>query len=144
MQNKYPQSNGNLTHKYLISNFCSFQFKYYLCIQIKKCMNMKIAITSKGNNLNSDFDLRFGRAMYFCILDKNTGETRFLANKQMNANGGAGTKTAELMAELDVSKIISGDFGPKAKSLLEELNIQMIVLNETNITIKEIINKFQN
>jgi predicted Fe-Mo cluster-binding NifX family protein len=105
---------------------------------------MKIAISSKGNNLNSDFDLRFGRAMYFCILDKNTGETRFLANKQMNANGGAGTKTAELMAELDVSKIISGDFGPKAKSLLEELNIQMIVLNDTNITIEEIINKFQN
>jgi predicted Fe-Mo cluster-binding NifX family protein len=34
--------------------------------------------------------------------------------------GGAGTKAAETVADLNAERVISGDFGPKAKALLEQ------------------------
>ncbi len=41
---------------------------------------------------------------------------------------GAGGKVVETAIELGVTKVISGDFGPKAKDLLEKFNIQMVIL----------------
>ncbi len=101
-------------------------------------------ITSTGNNLKSKFDLRFGRAAWFCVYNPETNETDFIENENMNAQGGAGTKTAETVAELGVKKVISGDFGPKAKSLLERFKVQMIIMDEGSKTVQEIIDKIQN
>lgn len=105
---------------------------------------MKMLITSTGKSLNSKMDLRFGRAAWFCIYNRETSETEFIENENVNAKGGAGTKVAEKVAELGVTKVISGDFGPKAKSLLERFKIQMIILDETNNTLQEIIDKIKN
>ncbi len=105
---------------------------------------MKLAITSKGNNLESKFDLRFGRSAWFCIYDKESKTIQFVENENKDSMGGAGTKTAEMVAELGVKQVISGDFGPKAKTLLERFEIQMIILNEENSTIQEILNKLKN
>ncbi len=102
---------------------------------------MKTIITSKGNNLKSKFDLRFGRAAWLCLYDHEKKTTKFIENENKDINGGAGTKTSEKIAELGAQKVISGDFGPKAKSLLEKLKIQMIVLDESNQTIGGIIEK---
>ena len=90
----------------------------------------KTVITSSGNALSSKFDKRFGRAEFFCLLDEATGQTTFIANEFKDANHGAGTKAAEAMVELKVTKIISGDFGPKAKELLEKFDVQMVILQE--------------
>jgi len=100
---------------------------------------MKTVITSKGQKLDSKFDLRFGRGAYFCIHDSETGKSEFIKNEYADAQGGAGTKTAEKMVELGVGKVISGDFGPKAKSLLNEFKIQMIIIQDDEKTIKEIL-----
>jgi predicted Fe-Mo cluster-binding NifX family protein len=105
---------------------------------------MKMAITSTGNNLESKFDLRFGRTAWFCIYDKESETIQFVENENKDSMGGAGTKTAEMVAELGVKKVISGDFGPKAKSLLERFEIQMIILNEDNSTIQNILDKLKN
>jgi predicted Fe-Mo cluster-binding NifX family protein len=104
---------------------------------------MKTVITSTGNNLNSGFDLRFGRAGWFCFLNEKTGETRFERNEHAEAQGGAGTKASEKMIENGVTKVISGDFGPKAKELLEKFNIQMVILQAEENTISEIISKLK-
>jgi len=106
-----------------------------------KILNMKMVITSAGNNLKSKFDLRFGRAAWLCVYDTETQTTEFFENENKDINGGAGTKTSEKVAELGAEKVISGDFGPKAKALLEKLKIQMIVLDEGNKTIRDIIEK---
>ena len=105
---------------------------------------MKKVITSTGNSLLSEFDLRFGRAAWFCIFDMETGKTQFIINKNKDLNGGAGTKSAELVAELGATQIISGDFGPKAKSLLEKMKIQMVVIDGKSKTIQEIIDLYNN
>lgn len=105
---------------------------------------MKLAITSTGNNLESKFDLRFGRTAWFCIYDNESKNIKFIENVHKDSLGGAGTKTSETIAELGVKRVISGDFGPKAKELLEKLKIQMVILEEDNITVESIINKLEN
>jgi len=104
---------------------------------------MKTVITSKGNIRQSKFDLRFGRASWFCVYDRETKSVEFVENKFKDLNGGAGTKSSEMVAELGANQVISGDFGPKAKSLLERLNIQMIILDESQLKIEDIINKLK-
>lgn len=106
-----------------------------------KLLGMKTIITSKGDNINSDFDPRFGRAGWFCVYDRDTKTTNFIENSFKNTNGGAGTKSSEMAAELGAEQIISGDFGPKAKGMLEKFNIQMIIYNETQMSIEDIILK---
>ncbi|MCK5137468.1 MAG: NifB/NifX family molybdenum-iron cluster-binding protein [Bacteroidales bacterium] len=105
---------------------------------------MKTVITSKGNNQNASFDLRFGRAGWFCVVDDASGKPSFIENEQADATGGAGVKAAEKMVELGVQKVISGDFGPKAKELLEKFNIQMVIIQGENQSIKEIISQLIN
>jgi predicted Fe-Mo cluster-binding NifX family protein len=102
---------------------------------------MKTVITSTGNNENAKFDLRFGRAAWYCLLDEESRELTFYENDQVNAQGGAGTKAAEKMIELKVGKVISGDFGPKAKDLLSRFKIQMVILQDDQSTIREIVDK---
>ena len=100
---------------------------------------MKTIISSTGNNLDSAFDLRFGRAGWFCLLDEETGETSFYENEHREASHAAGTKVVEKVVELGASKVISGDFGPKAKELLENFKIQMVLLSDDSKSIADIV-----
>lgn len=104
---------------------------------------MKVIITATGNTLDSKFDLRFGRAAWFCIYDSETKSTEFLENENSNSNGGAGPKAAEQVAELEITKVISGHFGPKAQTQLEQFNIQMITFNEKENSVQGIIDKIK-
>ena len=88
---------------------------------------MKTIISSTGNRTNSSFDLRFGRAEWFCLLDEESGKTRFIKNTHQDSSHGAGTKASETVIEQGATKVISGDFGPKAKELLDKFNIQMVI-----------------
>lgn len=99
---------------------------------------MKTLISSTGNKLDSGFDLRFGRAGWFCLLDEETGETSFYENENKDASHGAGTKAVEKVVELGATRVISGDFGPKAKELLEKFNIQMVLLSDDSKSIADI------
>ena len=103
---------------------------------------MKILITSSGNDLLAPLDKRFGRAHWFCLYDQDTSKSTFIENSYAEAQGGAGTKTAEKLIEMGVEKVISGQFGPKAKTMLNKFNIQMIEIDE-EITIRELIEKLK-
>lgn len=103
----------------------------------------KTVISSAGNSVDSEFDKRFGRAAWFCIYDEETKSSQFFKNEFTDANHGAGTKVAEKMIELKVTKAISGDFGPKAKELLDKFNIQMVIISD-DLKVKDIINKLSN
>ncbi len=105
---------------------------------------MNTVVTSSENKIESAFDKRFGRAAWFCLYNEETEEITFIDNENLAAANGAGTKAAEKMAEMNVSKVISGDFGPKAKELLEKFSIQMVVLQDDDITVKDIIEKIKN
>jgi len=105
---------------------------------------MNIVITSTGNTPDSKFDLRFGRAAYFCLYDTDVRTMEFIENPYVDAQGGAGTKSAEKMIELGVKRVISGDFGPKAKDLMDKFKIQMVILDNQDQSIESIIAQFNN
>jgi predicted Fe-Mo cluster-binding NifX family protein len=100
---------------------------------------MKVAITSKGNNLESKLDQRFGRCAYFIIYDNESRSMEFIPNPNKDVQEGAGPASVQLVASKKVNKIISGEFGIKIKSMLDSLKIQMIILKEPDKTIQEII-----
>lgn len=100
---------------------------------------MKTILSSTGSKLDSGFDLRFGRAGWFCLLDNETGKTTFYENEHKDASHGAGTKVVEKVIELGATRVISGDFGPKAKELLEKFNIQMVLISDDSRSIADII-----
>ncbi|WP_303918480.1 NifB/NifX family molybdenum-iron cluster-binding protein [Draconibacterium sediminis] len=105
---------------------------------------MKTIITSSGDNADAKFDLRFGRAAWFCVYDKETHTTNFIENSFKNSNGGAGTKSSEMAAELGAEQIISGHFGPKAKDMLEKFEIQMIELDDEELKVRDVISRIEN
>jgi len=102
-------------------------------------MNMKIAITSVGNSIDSKIDQRFGRCEYFVIYDTDTGDIEILPNPNKDATGGAGPASVQLIASRNVQKIISGEFGAKVKPLLDSLKIQMVILKDPEKSIRDII-----
>ncbi len=104
---------------------------------------MKTIITASENKTTAAFDKRFGRAAWFCLYDDQSGEIEFIENANIGASNGAGTKTAEKVVELDVKKVISGDFGPKAKDLLDKFDVQMVILQEDDLTINSILDKLK-
>jgi predicted Fe-Mo cluster-binding NifX family protein len=104
---------------------------------------MKIVISAEGNSLTSKIDMRFGRAKWFCVYDTENQQTDFVKNENIDAQGGAGTKTAELMAELEAEEVYSGHFGPKAEGLLKKLNITMKTFSDENQTIEQFINQIK-
>jgi predicted Fe-Mo cluster-binding NifX family protein len=100
---------------------------------------MKIAITSKGNTLESYIDQRFGRCAYFVVYDTESKAMEFIPNPNREFEEGAGPASVQLVASRKVSKIISGEFGMKIKSLLDSLKIQMIVVRDPEKKISEVI-----
>jgi len=100
---------------------------------------MKIAITSNGNTLESKLDSRFGRCSFFALHDTETKETHFYPNPNKESQEGAGPASAQFVASKGVKKIISGEFGNKVKSVLESLQIELVALNDSKLTIAEII-----
>lgn len=104
---------------------------------------MKTVITASGNNITSDFDKRFGRSAWFCVYDNESNSISFDENNNNITEIGAGILAAKKMAELNVQKVISGDFGPKAKELLDKLNIQIVILPDDDLKIEDILQKLK-
>lgn len=104
---------------------------------------MKTLISSSGKNTNARFDLRFARASWFCVYDEESKNVEFIENYFLDSNTGLGNKVVEMVLELGIKKIISGDFGSNVKNLLGTQNIQMVILKDENLSIQDIINKIK-
>jgi predicted Fe-Mo cluster-binding NifX family protein len=88
---------------------------------------MKLAITSKGPDLNSQVDPRFGRAPYIIVVDTETMSHRALDNRQnMDAFKGAGIKTATMIHDEGVEILLTGYCGPKAFQTLQAAGIRVV------------------
>ena len=86
---------------------------------------MKTAITSKGNGTSAQFDLRFGRAAWFCVIDDETGNTEFFENDCANLSGGAGIKAAQIIVDNEVDVLLTPRCGENAAGVLENAGIKM-------------------
>ena len=99
----------------------------------------KIIITSRGNNKDSQFDKRCGRAAWFCIYNDQNDEITYIENQHIEKEN-AGLGVVDEFINLGVDKIISGDFGTKVQNRLKNENIQMVMIENKNYTIDDIVN----
>jgi len=85
---------------------------------------MKIAITSSGDNLDSQMDPRFGRCQYFLIVDPDTMDFEAMLNESAMASGGAGIQAAQTIVNVGINAVITGNVGPNAFEVLSAAGIE--------------------
>jgi len=95
-------------------------------IHTHKGKRMKIAITSKGSNLDAEVDPRFGRCQYFIIADPETLAFEAVENSAAISAGGAGIASGQMIAGKGVKAVLTGNCGPNAYQVLSSSGIQVI------------------
>jgi predicted Fe-Mo cluster-binding NifX family protein len=102
---------------------------------------MKIAVTSKGKDLDSQVDPRFGRAAYILIVDSETLNFEVLDNKEnINALKGAGIHAASNISKKGAEVLITGFCGPNAFKGLKAANIR--VADNASGTVREAVQAY--
>lgn len=88
---------------------------------------MKIAFSSKGENMESKIDPRFGRAEYLVVYDEETGDTSCFNNSSITGVAhGAGPQTAQKLGEMGAQVLITGNGpGGNAKAVLDQTKIKV-------------------
>ncbi len=102
---------------------------------------MKIAVTSKRTDLDSEVDPRFGRAAYIIVVDTETLEFEVLDNTEnVNAFKGAGIQAAAMISDKGVEVLLTGFCGPNAFKTLTAGKIK--VVNDISGTVREAVAVF--
>mgnify|MGYP003732002833 CR=1 FL=1 len=105
-------------------------------------IEMKIAITSKGDALESQVDPRFGRAPYVLIVDSESNEFEPLNNlENVNRLKGAGIHAATMISEKGAEVLMTGYCGPNAITTLNAAKIKVIL--EVGGTVKDALESFR-
>jgi len=102
---------------------------------------MKLAITSKGQDLNAEVDPRFGRAAYIIIVETDTLAFEVIDNAlNKESFKGAGIQAAANICNKGVKVLLTGFCGPNAFKTLEAADIK--VANDACGTIQHAIDHY--
>jgi predicted Fe-Mo cluster-binding NifX family protein len=102
---------------------------------------MKIAITSLGQDLNSEIDPRFGRAAYIVIVDTVNNNVQTLDNSDnVNAFKGAGIQAAAMLSKSGAKVLLTGYCGPNAFKTLQAAGIK--VANDVSGKVQDAVDAF--
>jgi predicted Fe-Mo cluster-binding NifX family protein len=103
---------------------------------------MKIAVTSKGKDLDSEVDPRFGRAAYILIVDTDSFAFEALDNSDnVNAFKGAGIQAAVMVSDKGAEVLLTGFCGPNAFKTVNAAKIK--VVNDVSGTVRDAVNAFK-
>lgn len=86
---------------------------------------MKIAVSARQPNLDSEIDPRFGRCRYFVFVDPQTLDFTEVENPNAAVEGGAGIGTAQFVVQQGAQIVITGNLGPKAHQALSAAGVRM-------------------
>jgi len=104
---------------------------------------MKVLITSTGNDLDAQVDLRFGRARYFILYDTEDKSFSAIDNTQnLSAPQGAGVQSGQNVVNTGAEALITGNCGPKAFRVLTEAGVQIYI--GASGTVREAIADLEN
>ena len=102
---------------------------------------MKIAVTSKGPDLDSQVDPRFGRAAFILVVDPETFEFEVINNAEnANAFKGAGIQAATMVSDRGAEVLLTGYCGPNAFRALNAAKIK--VASDVKGTVKDAVKSF--
>ncbi len=103
---------------------------------------MKVAVSSTGNDLTSQIDSRFGRCMYFVIVETDDMSFDAFNNENIVLSGSAGIQSAGFVSSKGAKAVLTGNCGPKAMQALTAGGIEVFVGQAG--TIEEAVEKFKN
>ena len=103
---------------------------------------MKILVTASSSGIDANLDPHCGRGANFSVVDTETLECVTHQNEAVNATGGAGIKSGQFVASLNVEAVVSGHFGPKAAGVLKAANLPMYEFGECK-TVRDVVEKFK-
>ena len=87
---------------------------------------MRIAVSATAPSLDAEVDTRFGRCQYFIIADPDTMEFETLENPNIMTAGGAGTSSAQMIANKGIQVVLTGNCGPNAYQILAAAGVQVV------------------
>jgi predicted Fe-Mo cluster-binding NifX family protein len=103
---------------------------------------MKIAVTAKGRDIDSQVDPRFGRAAFIQVIDLENGKVDVIDNAEnMNAFKGAGIQAAVSVGDSGAQVLLTGYCGPNAFKTLDAAGVK--VANDVAGTVSEAVNAFK-
>lgn len=102
---------------------------------------MKLAVTAKGQNLDSSSDPKFGRCSYFLLIDTESMEFESIRNSSKSARGGAGVQAAETLSNNGADAVATGNVGPNAFDALEAAGID--IYTGASGTVKDVVDDYQ-
>ena len=98
---------------------------------------MKVAVSASENSLDARVDPRFGRAGFFIIVDSDSMEYESISNPNVNALGGAGIQSAQLVINKGVTSVLTGKCGPKAFEVFKTAGIK--IYEDVSSSVREAI-----
>ena len=101
---------------------------------------MKIAVSSSGNDLDSQVDPRFGRCAYFVIVETDDMGFEAFENENIALGGGAGIQSAQFVASKGAKAVITGNVGPNAVQTLSAAGVETFVGQSG--TVREAIERY--
>jgi len=103
--------------------------------------NMKVAVSSNGENLDAQLDPRFGRCQFFLVVNPDDMSFEACNNESAAQGGGAGIQAAQFLASQGVKAVITGNCGPNAVQTLSAAGIELFV-GQTG-TVKEVVERLK-
>jgi predicted Fe-Mo cluster-binding NifX family protein len=101
---------------------------------------MKIAVSSTGENLDSQLDPRFGRCAYYLVVDSDDMSFEAYPNESAAMGGGAGIQAAQFLASKGAQAVITGNCGPNAVQTLSAAGIELFAGEQG--TVGDVVKKF--
>lgn len=103
---------------------------------------LKIAVTSRGKDLDSPMDARFGRAPYILIIDMESHNFEILDNSEnVNAFKGAGIQAAVMVSDGGADVLLTGYCGPNAFKTLKAAGVK--VADDVTGTVRDALSAYR-
>ncbi len=103
---------------------------------------VKICISATGKSLDSLLDPRFGRTVYFLIVDEKGKLIKAIKNTGVQAMRGAGITAAQIVAQEKVKAVITGNIGPNASMVLGSSEIK-IFIGSPGMKVRDVLQEYQ-
>ncbi len=105
-----------------------------------KAPTMRVAVTATGRSLDAAVEPRFGRCACFLLVETDTMAFEVVENTGQRLGAGAGTRSAQLMAQRGARAVLTGNCGPNAHETLGAAGIEVFV--DCSGTVTEVIKRF--
>jgi predicted Fe-Mo cluster-binding NifX family protein len=93
---------------------------------VRGCVAVAVVV---GKDLSATVGVQFGRAPRFLLIRGGPGEVvRVIENPHAEAAQGAGPAAASLLRRHGVTRVLAGQFGPKAEDALRTSGILPVVV----------------